>query len=224
MEKVELATESRWDRSKRQQSVFPTWAAAVASALGGTLAAPRNPENAGHWQTVRLPDGLTFDLHLNGYESRVAVRGNWPRDGGEQCVTPREAIRYDTEAAKIQVGAERDPAAAAKDIARRFLPAYREQYAACLARVEQRNAYQNKVTANTRRLADVLGLDGSDKNSVRIADGRGELHPSLSGLCRGVSVSDDSARFELELPLEQAQKILQIISAWALEEWTKKGN
>lgn len=207
--------EPRWDRSKRLQSVFATWAATVAATLGGSLEKPRNPENSTHWQTVRLPDGLTFDLHLHGYESRVAISGNWPKDGNGQSVTPRDAIRYDTLAAKIYVGAERAPAEAAKDIARRFLPTYREQHAACLARVEQRNDYQNKVTANTRRLAKVLGVSDNDKHCFRLADGRGELHPSLAGLSRGLSISSDSARFELDLPIDQAEKILRIIAAWA---------
>lgn len=212
---AKLPAEPRWDRSKRLQAGFATWAAAVAAALGGSLDKPRHPENSSYWQTVRLPDGLTFDLHLLGYESRVAVSGNWPKDGNGQSVTPRDAIRYDTVAAKIYVGAERAPAAAAKDIARRFLPAYREQHAACVARAGQRNNYQNKVTANTRRLAKVLGISDSDQHCFRLADGRGELHPSLAGLSRGVSVSGDSARFELDLPIEQAEEILRIIATWA---------
>lgn len=197
--------ESKWDRSKRLEAAFPAWCAKVAAALGGTPFV-RNPEFAGGWQVIRLPDGLTFSLHLNGYESRVSVSGDWPKDGNNQTVTPRDAIRYDTEAANIHVGAERDPAAAAKDIARRFLPAYREQYAACLERVAGRNEYQRTVEANAKRIAEVLGIGASD---IKIEGGEARLWPHREGL-HSVRVSSD-VRFELSLSVEKAEQVLRLL-------------
>ena len=213
------AFESKWDRSKQLETSFPTWCARVAAALGGSLAAPRDPEQRNGWRDIRLPDGLTFCLSLVGDENRVSVGGDWPKDSKGQRVTPREALGYNTEAAKIYVGAERDPKAAAKDIARRFLPTYREQYAACLERVASRNAYQDKVTANTRRVAAILGVSPDDKHGFRVNDGSGQVIAYGHALCfRGVTVTGDNARFELDLPIDQAEQVLRILKELAPEE------
>ncbi len=211
--------ESKWDRSKRLEAAFPAWCAQVASALGGHLTTLSGPEIAARWQIVRLPDGLTFDLHLNGYENKVAVSGVWPKDGKGQTVTPRYAINYNTAAAKIYVGTGRDPKAVAKDITRRFLPTYREQYAACLERVASRNEYQDKVAANTRRIAAVLGVSPDDKYGFRIEDGRGQVFARGQHLAyRGVTVSGDCARFELDLPVDQAEQVLRVLQELAAKE------
>lgn len=202
------AFESKWDRSKRLETAFAAWCQKIAAALGGVVEAPRSPEDVTRWNTVRLPDGLSFCLHLVGYESRVSVSGDWPKDGNNQTVTPRDAILYDTEAAKIYVGAEREPSVVAKDITRRFLPTYRTQHAACLERVAGRNEYQDKVTANAHRIAAVLGIAQED---VSVKDGEACLFPHREGLYQ-VRITE-GVRFELSLPVEKAEQVLRLLLA-----------
>ncbi len=200
-------SESRWDRSL--ESTFPDWCEKVAAALGGQ-ARPRNPECA-TYQYVRLADGPSFWLHLNGYDGRVSVNGDWPSDASHQKVTPRDAINYNTEAIEIHVGAERDPAAAAKDITRRFLPTYREQHAACVAKANERNKYKRQVRENAERIAKTLGISLSENSSSRNGSGdEFHLYPHRDGLYQ-VRVSSE-VHFELRLPVEKAERILKLLN------------
>jgi len=205
-------TETRDERNARLEAGFRVWCQAVAKHLGATLEAPRNEENPGS-QSIRLVDGR-ISLNLNRYEGKIHVSGNWPQDHTGQTVTPRDTrLPYGTKSASINVGLERDPKAAANDIARRFVPDFAAQYAACVECVQGRAQRANSTEANAHKIAAAIGA-GIDKNhDTRRSEAN--LSTSLLAGIHTVTVDNDSASFHVRsLPVDQAIQVLQLLKSF----------
>jgi hypothetical protein len=97
-----------------------TLAQLIARNLEGwTWEEPVNQNIRDSWQLLAGPGGAKLHLHYDQRTNRLSVGGEYPRDGG--TIYPwNEKDRPDG----ISVSAQREPRAIAKDIERRYLPAF----------------------------------------------------------------------------------------------------
>ncbi len=209
---MNTSADSLWDHRKTLETAFPKWCHALAKALDAAVEPKREDCNHG-WQTLVLADGSRVCLHLNTWDEKVSVSGSWPKDHTGAVVTPRDFLRHGEQAINIHVGAGRDPEAAAKDIKRRFIPTFTQQYAGCLARIADRLAYANKTAQNTERLAAAIGAQAEKSRT-----GEGSIYPHLPGIYR-IAVAGDSATFEARsLRIDQAEQVLRLLATFKTEE------
>lgn len=186
---------------------FGKWVEAVAAELDGFEAGTMR-NNPGAHVLCALGGRLVY-LHLHTYGAsnrRVSVSGRYPSRDGAVYTGPREwgVIRYDEKAPEITVSLDRSPQAAAKDIARRFLPRYSELYAACVAR---------KAEADERQARrDALALELAERAGVTV---RQDLNgaPGLYLKQGTLRVYEDRVSFEgLAVSPEVARRILDILA------------
>jgi hypothetical protein len=109
------------------------------------------------WQHVALPEGsISLHYHEDRKGDYVEVSGDWPRDHAGTMVQGRDA-EHGATTPRINASVAKRPDAIARDIRRRFLPAFAPLYAKALAVVQARNAYEAAVIANYQALADAGG-------------------------------------------------------------------
>jgi len=101
-------------------------------------------------------------IHVNTARQRgkLHIFGSWPMRGQEH-MSPRSwgAVPYNEDGdPSINVSVARGPEAIAREISRRFLPAYRDLYAKRLAKQREQHECHNRTHANAARLASALGV------------------------------------------------------------------
>lgn len=118
---------------------------AVAAALGGTY---EQRGDSVQWGYITLADGVRIFVQTGTYgrEDRVEVSSAYPqhevRHGGTQATSQRDFLRYGEHGlGSITFSTSKSPAAAARDIERRYLPAYRDLWARAVAFCDGQAAY-----------------------------------------------------------------------------------
>lgn len=96
---------------------------------------------------IKGPGGLAITFRKDG--ERVEVVGEYPRLDGS-------LLPWNDRPETITVGLNRDGKSAAKDIERRYLPAYEEAYLRGKNDYDERTAYQGLSEANATALAKLV--------------------------------------------------------------------
>lgn len=173
----------------------------------------------GPWVLVERQEGLEpviysaegpsfsvmFDRHNNN--GKLQVYPHWPKDASGQENWPRT----DDRPSAVNISASKPAEQIAKDIERRFLPAYFEAWDKQQAQVNERNVYNERKLANIDRIAKETG----GKVSRREHD-----HANLDwhfknfdkGYVTNAQVSADTMQFEVRsVPIDVAIKILNLV-------------
>jgi hypothetical protein len=127
---------------------------------GWTWKKPCREESQRYWQTLAGPDGAQLHLGYDDHRGRLEIGGVYPRDGSSIYPWNDQDRPGD-----ITISARRDPQAIAKDIQRRFLPAYLAAYLKGLEMLHKAKAYQDAKKELAARLAALCGAD-LDRNGV----------------------------------------------------------
>jgi hypothetical protein len=132
---------------------FATFAQAIARNLESwTWEEPKNKSVKDSWQFLAGPKGAKLNLHYDKYGGRIGIHGEYPRSGG--TIYPWND-RDRPEA--ITVSARREPFAIAKDIERRYLPAYLAAYRRGLEMFQRAKADEQGRKDLAARLAQLCG-------------------------------------------------------------------
>lgn len=191
--------------------------ATLEPAAGWLLELP-DVEDRARWTRVRaMESGDVFTLHFDEHKNRIDVLPDWPRMPDGTTWYPRKYA--DESSPAIGVSAAKAPAQIARDIVRRFLPAYRVLLAKARERIAEQQQYSDNTADTFDRLvaaAPFLRVDHNSSMSQRTA-GR-ELSASIcdaGGASYGsMRVSGDSVTFErLSLTAECAGMVLAAIKA-----------
>lgn len=147
-------------------------------------------------------DGTRFGLYAGHGDSKVTVMGSYPSSyvviyqNGKRVSRPR-----------IRCSPSRGPEAIARDIARRFLPAFRDHLMKVKAEAHGQQVHRQQVAAERNRLADAAGVVDKGEGSEFTFYGA-QTH--IYGRVR--ADGDSSAKLELSnLPLDLAERILRIV-------------
>jgi hypothetical protein len=223
-----LGNEPRWYGAKdggetweQHQAACAAWRTAVkdarcklaqeiAKALGAKVVR-RNDEYEARWYSF-AKDGREFTLYfsIDKGAHKYSVSGSWPSakqaDGQTRVITPRDvgAIKYGETAPEIGGSCNKGAERIARDIERRFLPAFAPIYDKCKEIAEQRTQGASDALAEARKLAKRVGgsdvkADGDGARfwiggacgSVRVNVYGGK--PSITLDLRSISVSPDAA-------------------------------
>jgi hypothetical protein len=187
---------------------------AVDGAGGPWAIEDRDSEwGGGRWLIVRRPDGASFYVERAGQDAKYAVGGRYPRpEGGGSDYVPYGIAR--PTAAMTQ---SKTPVQIARDIARRFLPAYLSLYATCQARKAQDEAARADAAAVAGRLSTVLGVRSREDRVNQPGDRHTFFLYTLPGSAHGtVEVSyGGSVKIELSGVAEaMATALCEVIRAW----------
>jgi hypothetical protein len=130
-----------------------TLAQRIARNLEGwTREQPPNENVRNSWQLLAGPGGAK--LHLRYDKPRLWIGGVYPRDGG--AIYPSDDKERPAE---ITVSAQREPRAIAREIERRFLPAYLVAYRRGLEMLDKARAYQQSKKDLAVKLAQLCDVD-----------------------------------------------------------------
>src|SRR4029077_333144 len=157
-------------------------------------------------QYISGPNEAELSIRIETYGSRkgrVEVHGNFHIGRNREFIDVREW--NGSERAKlpeISVSGERGAQAIAKEIKRRFLPAYLPLLAKAIARRVEANTYEDKTRANLAMLAEIVG--------ARLPEDHGRTTTYFTG--GDIQVSGDSITLKLSsLSVEQAKQILEMM-------------
>jgi len=157
-------------------------------------------------QYISGPNEAELSIRIETYGSRkgrVEVHGNFHIGRNREFIDVREW--NGSERAKlpeISVSGERGAQAIAKEIKRRFLPAYLPLLAKAIARRDEANTYEDKTRANLAMLAEIVG--------ARLPEDHGRTTTYFTG--GDIQVSGDSITLKLSsLSIEQAKQILEMM-------------
>lgn len=106
-------------------------------------------------------DGYGIHFYIQDRKHKVSVSGNWPRLTDEFHVGGFTFTPNDKDKPGIGFTAGRDPVAVLRDINRRFLPDYLEQYPKCVQNRDKAKACGIKRKALLENLISDLGADHS---------------------------------------------------------------
>ena len=179
------------------------FAVALARAMGAGWRAEAMHERGAH---LRHRDGRALFLHAPTYpfsmQGRVEVSGVYPH---------RQAWRRDR--ASVTVGISRDPAAIAKDLQRRLMPAYEAELAVALAA----EAAQEAAAAEVGRVAAAIlaAVPGSDQEVQGVPYGEARVRLRGHGYRHDVRVRGgrDGVEVDMDLRGVPAGDVLRMLTA-----------
>lgn len=132
----------------------------VAQQLGWQYQQPKDTTDTWQikaWAYLSGPDNARLCLHVDTWKKRISVSGDYA--GGMMA---HAKDRPDT----VTVSAERCPNAIAKDIQRRYLPAYLEAYARSVDINNKHVAHEKGCAALAIRLGKVCGEVPRSNNTI----------------------------------------------------------
>ena len=179
---------------------------AVAAALGGKV------EPSEHFSGIDLGAGLGLHLHKVWNAERMEVSGQWPKTAKGEVQSPSSRYDYvEGLLSSITVSVDRTAEAIATDVARRFLPGYKAQFAKQLERVKGYDQHADDTRETSIRVSQALGqpvlkeTSGSSHDRPRLSldlkDDCGYGHVTVSGKTVDIDIRG--------LPIEHAEVVLQ---------------
>jgi hypothetical protein len=168
---------------------------AIAAALGTAWTLTPLPEGC-RWVELRHTEGYGFHLSNSWPRGRLTISGLWPHSATGESFAPWG------HRAKITVTPIKTGAQIARDITRRFLPAYLPQWREQSARRDQREAHEQQTHAVGRRLATQIGAEyHEDRRCLSFHHGT-------------LTVSGEEVTFNIRgVSAPQAQRILALLVA-----------
>lgn len=150
---------------------------------------------------------VLFDRH--GSAGKLQVWPHWPKDATGHENWPRQ----DDRPSAVNISSSKPAEQIARDIERRFLPAYLEAWDKQLAQVNERNAYNERKLANIDRIAKETGAvverRQHDKENARLDWHFGNFD---KGYVTNAQVSADTMQFEVRsVPIDIGIKILNLV-------------
>jgi hypothetical protein len=207
-------TNDRWEQQQHREREFhASTAATIVDALNRVDAAGWTIAHGDerHYSRAVTTTGENFSLSYDRHKNRIHVSGNWPAMPDGRFWYPR----YGDESPGITVSADRAPDAVAKDIARRFLPAYRTLLAKARAEVRGAQEYRNATERNFAELVAAgapyirphQGQNNGDERTASIYDAPGVSYGTIR-------VGGQSVQFDrLSMTPEFATKFAAFIAA-----------
>lgn len=204
--------------SERVTVDVPALAREVAAALAdGWEVKPADGDTVAYASLRRASDGAEFYMHHDSYRGRLTIGPSWPRDPRTRdtfepyVYAPNarggsDRIRVES----IGVGPSRPPAAIAREIARRFLPAYLPQYAEAVRLQQASETANTGAAALVRELAAILSEPARDTH-----DGRG-FRIYRDGATFEVS-RHGSVKIEVNSDADLARAIARLLAARKVE-------
>lgn len=194
---------------------------ALEPIKGWALKPATDPTERVRWVKLYNADDEDLFLGFDEYKTRIDISANWPTLPDGTTWYPR---KYRDEASPaIGVSATKAPAQIARDIVRRFLPAYRALLAIASADVASATAYRDTTADTFDRLIAGCPHLRADRDSTMANRGErrrgGDLTASIVNLegvsCYGgVRVSGDSVTLErLNVNGECARRVLAALVA-----------
>ena len=174
-------------------------------------------ELSSDWSAVKQHEHYWY-LHLRGCQGySLALSAQYPHSAKGRieirgCVPSHDAkgrpLYHGLKGGEITVSLARDPAAIAREIARRLLPTYGEAYAEARLALDAANAHHAETESAAREFAALLGARFNPRESnggdVRyyLPDELGSGHVRIDGA---------TVRLEASLSLEQARAVVQTL-------------
>ena len=177
-------------------------AARVARALGDgwTVDRERAFEQAAILRHGGEDPHFGLSLYRDIREKRISIRPQWPTaaNGSEY---PYRSSRPDV---SIGVGVNREPAAIAREIERRFLPEYRRVFAEGVKSRDETDAYLERQRINLQVFADLLqGSVRGEQVDVSMGD------YDRYGYIHSLQVGGNSVQWDFRsMPVDIAVKVL----------------
>jgi hypothetical protein len=210
--------QEEWQKQRKELREKRTaLAKAIAKALGGTLETYKDADafDEMRYQKVTL-EGRTIGLYFD--HDRIEVSGAWPMErdtlGAMRTMRPRDlgVINYNEEEPRIGCSASKGAEAIAKDIKRRFLPAFTRIYDACVERIAKNEEHGNIALKAARELCKRFG-------SLKDLKGEGQAASFWHSETGAVTVNAwNDGRVSVAfahrltgLTIEQAEQILRVL-------------
>ena len=157
----------------------------------------------------RLSNGMVFTVCQSQRSvGRLTIDGHYPLGRNNVYMA---SPRYGEEPnPSITVDAEKDPAKIVTDIQRRFLPAFTKRWYEVVAKINQANAHEDKVSnLQDRIVRQIAGARAAERSSCEI------YTPSPYFSVRANSDSVEMKFFSM--PVELAEKVIAVVEAWRKE-------
>jgi hypothetical protein len=182
---------------------FHTLAQQIAANLEGWTYEGRDLDDSNDWKNhfayLKHTSGACVSLNLHCRENRINVGGEYFDKNGSSF--PYRDKRADT----ITISPDREPRTLAKDILRRFIPAYLEAYALGQQQYENHVKYVNAKEALVSKFIAICGKDKRRNDTIHVykQDG-GYFDLTVDG--------EDSVRLDLRsVPAAKALKIVKLM-------------
>lgn len=178
--------------------------AEIAKALGGTFHTRSTMVSWIYQGDIVLGPGLVVSVRCEKRIGKFSFSGVFPSNVKNEVFFPRT---YDKSAyTTISCDCDRTPAAIAKDVQRRFLPAFVNELAVQNQRVADSNFYHATTEKNTARMHEVSGGKRYDRNEISLSSERSDIYGR-------VKVSGDSISIDLNsLSPAQAEAVLKLVA------------
>jgi hypothetical protein len=124
----------------------------IARKLAGwTWGGPRSEDWKDTWHILDGPEGARLNLRHDPYHGRLRIGGHYVRDRG--ALLPHQEDRPKD----ITVSSKREPSAVAREIERRFLPAYLTAYRQGVQELSNARAFEQGRDNLATKLAKLCG-------------------------------------------------------------------
>lgn len=211
--KTKYNTDNPYHIERAQKAeVYQAQIKAIAEALGATYVPHRGElwEGGDQRGAVQLSTGQVIGLRKTWGAQRITVSGHWPKDSKNTTHTPQSYNKSGSGYKDISVSLERPAEAIAKDIQRRFIPAFLKEHAYLTDQTAKSNQYLARRNGNVSRLAALANV----KNA-----GEQGFHLDLPTGWGDVEISSGTATFKLHsLTIEQAEQVLKLINTFTAPE------
>lgn len=158
------------------------------------------------------PAGPNFSVAFDRYQGKGKLQlfPHWPHDAKGQEQWPRANDRPSS----INIAHTKPPVQIAREIERRFLPAYLEAWDKQCADVASANDWNRRKLANIERIAKETGAQLMNVNKHDVDSYRLDWHFGNfdKGYVTNAQVSADTMQFEVRsVPIDVAIKILNLV-------------
>ena len=212
---------SSTDRAAWRQTFSTATAPAIVGALarlepeaGWSLEAPDADADRYHNPAVSSACGERFWLSVDEYQRRLTVHGTYGTMPDGRMWMPRDRVR-DAVDPSPTMSADKPADQIARDIARRFLPDYRQHLAQFRADVADAIAFRNRTASLFDELV-ALGngwIKADARHDARSTERTASLY-NAPGISYGnLRVSGDSVRIEVSVSPEFAKRFAALLAA-----------
>lgn len=182
---------------------FQSWCSNLTKFLdSGWTYDPKHENNANIEWRQEIRNG-EMGICLQQCKDKIEISGCWPVDENKHVYSPRFS-QYGEAAIDIKVTPSRSFDNLAKDIQKRFVPAYLALFAKMLAQRESCNNYNNKIKENIEKLQSAMKQIKNRKNHHSV----NEISFWAQNADGDIRVSGNSVRLTVDLPIDLCCQIL----------------